>query len=505
MAPLQVGSCVTLRKKDWRHVVGIIQAAVDKDEFMVHWTAPVEEGHRTGKYKKSQLMHGPPPDSPASFPSSSPVSLHETGSKDLEDAKSVTSVTSIASLSSEDTDDLVGKIRAAITSFWSEVTEETDDAIAKIRAAQQGQNGHSSGCNDEDFWDINPDEILDEEIPLQCIEIEEYQALHHTVAAANVFKRQYIADGFSITVKQGGENSNGQSFEWQMIKDHEPETRHEDNFNIGVAGFNLAAFSKRDFPILDLFLHLFPVEIDRQLKVMNAKIDFYKNKGILGINFNLVSMREIYSFFAILFAAHACGGGGERLWDVTSDDEQPAPDFGSKYCMTMSRFQDIKRVFPFFFTNPLITEKDDKWYMIQWFVDQFNANRKLTFCASHEIIVDETMSAWEPRTINCGNGAEDLDMPALPHLSFIHRKPEPLGTEFKVAACAQQRVFLHLEIQRGKEDMKDAKYTGSLGAQSACAIRLLEESTGAGRKTEDLQVRTSVHPNTFRFLCKCVH
>ena len=138
--------------------------------------------------------------------------------------------------------------------------------------------------------------------------------------------------------------------------------------------------------------------------------------------------------------------------------------------------------------------------MIQWFVDQFNANRKLTFCASREIIVDETMSAWKPRTTKCGNGAEDLDMPALPHLSFIQRKPEPLGTEFKVAACSQHRVFLHLEIQRGKDDMKDAKYTSSLGAQSACAIRLLEESAGAGRNTEDRQVKTTLQP----FHCICV-
>ena len=50
------------------------------------------------------------------------------------------------------------------------------------------------------------------------------------------------------------------------------------------------------------------------------------------------------------------------------------------------------------------------------------------------------MSAWVPRTSKTGG---------LPHLSFIERKPEPLGTEFKVAADFSIGILLHLEVMEG--------------------------------------------------------
>jgi hypothetical protein len=40
-------------------------------------------------------------------------------------------------------------------------------------------------------------------------------------------------------------------------------------------------------------------------------------------------------------------------------------------------------------------------------------------------VLDESMSAWRPRTTKHGG---------LPHISFVMQKPEPLGTEFKTAA-----------------------------------------------------------------------
>lgn len=189
MAPLQIGSCVILRKKDWRHVVGIIQAAVGKDEFMVqnHLSSNATELVSTRKASSC----GNPPDSSASSPTSSPVSLNDAGSEDPEDTNSAVSVTPIASLSAE--------------------------LIVKSRAAQQEQNGNSSGRNDEDFWDIDSEEILDEEVWLQCIEHEEEQpvVIPNTKPKSQkpMIKQQHIGRRFSITVKLGGENSNGQSFE----------------------------------------------------------------------------------------------------------------------------------------------------------------------------------------------------------------------------------------------------------------------------------------------------
>jgi hypothetical protein len=43
-------------------------------------------------------------------------------------------------------------------------------------------------------------------------------------------------------------------------------------------------------------------------------------------------------------------------------------------------------------------------------------------------LLDESMSAWCPRKTKTGG---------LPNISFILRKPEPLGKEFKSMACLE--------------------------------------------------------------------
>ena len=68
---------------------------------------------------------------------------------------------------------------------------------------------------------------------------------------------------------------------------------------------------------------------------------------------------------------------------------------------------------------------------------------------------DESMSAIRFRTTAKGN---------LPHLSYIFRKPEPLGNEFKTVACSVTEALLFIEVQRGKEGMKDSCYQKELGS-----------------------------------------
>ena len=45
----------------------------------------------------------------------------------------------------------------------------------------------------------------------------------------------------------------------------------------------------------------------------------------------------------------------------------------------------------------------------------------------------------------------------LPHFSYIFRKPEPLGIEFKTVACSVTDALLFIEFHRGKEGMKHSK------------------------------------------------
>ena len=51
------------------------------------------------------------------------------------------------------------------------------------------------------------------------------------------------------------------------------------------------------------------------------------------------------------------------------------------------------------------------------------------------------MSAFKPRTTKTDG---------LPNISYIARKPKPLGTEFKTVCCGLSGIMVQMEIQRGK-------------------------------------------------------
>ena len=46
----------------------------------------------------------------------------------------------------------------------------------------------------------------------------------------------------------------------------------------------------------------------------------------------------------------------------------------------------------------------------------------------------------------------------LPHYSYIYRNPEPLGMEIKNLACSRLGTMLYLDIQKGREATKKAKF-----------------------------------------------
>ena len=72
----------------------------------------------------------------------------------------------------------------------------------------------------------------------------------------------------------------------------------------------------------------------------------------------------------------------------------------------------------------------------------------------------------------------------LPHLSYIFRKREPVGTDFKTVACSVTGALLFIKVQRGKEGMKDSRYQKELGSTAACTKRMMEEKKGIGQKSK---------------------
>ena len=70
----------------------------------------------------------------------------------------------------------------------------------------------------------------------------------------------------------------------------------------------------------------------------------------------------------------------------------------------------------------------------------------------------------------------------LPHLSYIFRKLEPLGTEFNTFAWSITGALIFLGIQRGKGQIKSSRYHLELGDTAACTKIFMGDKTGLGQR-----------------------
>ena len=64
------------------------------------------------------------------------------------------------------------------------------------------------------------------------------------------------------------------------------------------------------------------------------------------------------------------------------------------------------------------TKDIDPWHQFSGVIEEFNEIRTSRMVCSRWIVADESMSAWRPQTTALGG---------LPNISFLIRKPEPLG------------------------------------------------------------------------------
>jgi hypothetical protein len=78
----------------------------------------------------------------------------------------------------------------------------------------------------------------------------------------------------------------------------------------------------------------------------------------------------------------------------------------------------------------------------------------------------------------------------LPNISYITRKPEPLGTEFKTSVCPTLNIMTYMEVCKGKESMKNKPFHCTLGATTACAVCMAQGTCQSAydNRTEILKV-----------------
>jgi hypothetical protein len=76
------------------------------------------------------------------------------------------------------------------------------------------------------------------------------------------------------------------------------------------------------------------------------------------------------------------------------------------------------------------------WVQVDRWVKRFNAARLREVSPGSSLTLDDMMLEWKGKS---GNGG-------LPHLSFIKRKPQPLGTDLKSVCEGTFGIFIFIEI-----------------------------------------------------------
>eukprot|EP00873_Tetraselmis_striata_P046182 jgi/Tetstr1/466446/TSEL_010974.t1 len=129
-----------------------------------------------------------------------------------------------------------------------------------------------------------------------------------------------------------------------------------------------------------------------------------------------VTKREWTTFWGLMLASTQYQERGLSLWSSTSPGITSAPNFGR--FMSYARFRGIRLLVPWAKADLPSVHKDG-WAWFRQMVADFNTNREAVLGMLRDATLDESMSAWQPRTSKKGG---------LPNLSFIARKPEPLAT-----------------------------------------------------------------------------
>ena len=203
------------------------------------------------------------------------------------------------------------------------------------------------------------------------------------------------------------------------MKDSEPDHPLEEFEDLGLRNFDFKNLP--DTPAGCVFLQLWPGSIDKQLQYLNRRIKVDNHKAPRSKrDVKLVTELEFMHFIAILILASCYEDRGRNLWqDKGYDSYTTCPNIKSLTKMSYNRFNDIKNVFVYAFSDMDKNTSNDPWFLVRELISDFGLNRKKNIAASISKTLDESMSAYKPRTTKTGN---------LPNISFVKRKPKPLGS-----------------------------------------------------------------------------
>jgi hypothetical protein len=220
----------------------------------------------------------------------------------------------------------------------------------------------------------------------------------------------------SVVSKKNG------TMKWTVVENHTPPEEKlisKGTLPYGLKDFSLANHKKSEI-LVDIFLQLSFLNWKSKVDKMNREVESSKCKCkkfsyeefLIGLGL-MIGAAEFSQKGVDLF------GGKKGEEDDEDLDEWPSisPNPHFEKFMAFSRFKDFRRFLPSIYAEGSRKESD-LWWEFSGAIDEFNVIRSTKLICSHWISADETMCAWRPRTTALGG---------LPNISFVVRKPEPLG------------------------------------------------------------------------------
>lgn len=172
----------------------------------------------------------------------------------------------------------------------------------------------------------------------------------------------------------------------------------------------------------------------------------------------------------------------EKMWshEPIAESVLPPPRMG-RHGMSKNRWKAIRSALAFGPSDDASFDRDE-WCFVDPMVTAFNEQMADVVNPGWLLCVDETMSAWRGK-----QGKRDSKK--CPKLSWVPRKPEPLGTELKTAGCALSGMIITVEICKGKETHKDLEFfkeksrfdASEYGHTTATTLRLIKPWFGTQR------------------------
>ena len=209
------------------------------------------------------------------------------------------------------------------------------------------------------------------------------------------------------------------SISWKVVASVDPVDlipEKDSSVNYGLQSFDVGHYKKSEV-FSSIFLKLIfkdwkstVVKMNKAVLASKAKTRQFSNSEFLSGLAILIGAAEFAQRGCDLFSVKD-SGHEEEVWASLCAE----PHF--EKIMSFYRWKEFRRFFPAIFVDETRKE-NDPWYEFSAAIDEFNEIRQSELTCSQWVSLDETMSAWRPRKTALGG---------LPNISFIARKPEPLG------------------------------------------------------------------------------